>query len=65
MVADKLKRQWLWEVGFDIEDLLHKATREAAAQFILQPQYTDNPQNICEGVITNALQSCSKERSCS
>jgi len=28
---------------------LHKATQEAAAQFILQPQYTDNPQNICEG----------------
>ena len=27
---------------------------EAAAQFILQPQYTNNPQNICEG---NALQS--------
>jgi len=27
---------------------LHKATQEAAAQFILQPQYTDNPENICE-----------------
>ena len=26
---------------------------------------TDNPQNICEGVITNALQSCIKELSCS
>ena len=44
--------------------LLHKSTHEAAAQFILQPQYnTDNPQNICEGVITNAFQSCSKENS--
>jgi len=40
---------------------LLKETREAAAQFILQPQYTDNPQNICEDLITNALQSCSKE----
>ena len=30
-------------------------TRKAAAQFMLQPQCTDNPQNIvCEGVITNA-----------
>ena len=38
-----------------------KLTREAAGQFILQPQYTDNPQNICDGVITNALPSCSKE----
>ena len=33
----------------------------ATAQFIVQPQYTNNPQNIYEGVITNALQSCSKE----
>ena len=38
-----------------------KVTREAPAQFILQLQYTDNPQNICEGVVTNALQICSKE----
>ena len=38
-----------------------KVTREAAGQFILQPQCTDNPQNICEGVITNALQSYSKK----
>jgi len=29
---------------------MHKATQEVAAQFILQPQYTDNPQNICEGI---------------
>ena len=27
----------------------HKATWEAVDQFILQPQYTDNPQNIYEG----------------
>ena len=47
-----------------VEDYLHKATREASAQFLLQPQYTDNPQNICEGVITNTLQICSKELSC-
>jgi len=33
-----------------IEDKVHKATQEAAAQFILQPQYTDNPQNLCEGI---------------
>jgi len=31
----------------------NKATQKAAAQFILQPQYTDT------WVITNALQSCS------
>ena len=24
------------------------------AQFILQPQYTDNPQNVCEVIIRNA-----------
>ena len=32
-------------------------------RFILQPQYSDNPQNICEGVFTNTLQSCGKELS--
>jgi len=37
---------------------LDKVTQKAAAQFILQPQCTDNFQNICERVITNALQSC-------
>ena len=42
-----------------MEDYLYKATGESAAQFILQPQYMDNPQNICERVIINA--SCSKE----
>ena len=60
MVADELKRhaEWLQEACFGMEDLLHNATPEpAVTQFILQPQYTDN---ICEGVITNAL-SCSKE----
>ena len=36
--------------------------QEAAAH--LWPQYTDNPQNTCEGVTTNALQSCSKGVSC-
>ena len=41
--------------------VLLKVTRKAAGQFILQPQYTDNHQNICEGVIANALQSCSKD----
>ena len=35
------------------------------AQFILQPQYTDIPWNICERVITNALPSCSEELACS
>ena len=38
LVANKL---WLREFCFGIEDKLHKATQEAAAQFILQPQYTD------------------------
>ena len=28
---------------------------------LIQPQYADSPQNICEGVITNVLHSCSKE----
>ena len=28
---------------------MHKATWGAVDQFILQPQYTDNPQNIYEG----------------
>ena len=31
--------------------LLDKVTQEAATQFILQPQYTDNFQNICEGAL--------------
>ena len=35
---------------------MHKANREADAQFILQPQHTDNPQNICDGLIKNVLQ---------
>ena len=35
----------------------------SVSRCILQPQYTDNAQNICEGVITNALQSSSKELS--
>ena len=25
------------------------------SQFVLQPQYADKPQNICEEVVTNAL----------
>ena len=33
---------------FGSEDYWHKATCEAAAHLILQPQYTDNPLNICE-----------------
>ena len=43
---------------FGVENYLQKATQETAAHAVhLQPQYTNNPQNICEGVITNALQS--------
>ena len=40
-----------------MEAQLHKATQDEAAQFqvVLQPQYTNNPQNICEWVTTNAL----------
>ena len=36
---------------------LHKATWEhvRAAQFILQPQHTENPQTICEGIHLLAL----------
>ena len=30
----------------------------------LDTEYTENLQNICEGVFTNALQSCSKKLSC-
>ena len=37
---------------------MHNVTREAAAQLILQPQYTADSQIVCERVITNALQSC-------
>ena len=48
LVADKLERQWLWEVCFGIE--LDKVIQEVTAQFILQPQYADNFQNVCEGV---------------
>ena len=50
---------------------MDEVTQETAAQFLLynhntdnprlQPQYTDNPQSMCEGFITNALQTCSKE----
>ena len=29
---------------------LHKATQEATAQLILQPQHTDNSQKICERI---------------
>ena len=46
---------------FGMETKSHKAAPEADVQFTLQPQYTGNPQNIYEGVITNAIQNCSKE----
>ena len=42
-----------------------REVEEEAAQFILQPQYLNYSQNICEGVITNALESCSKKFPCS
>ena len=63
-----LTTEWLYHgcrqaaetvVCFGIRDELHKATQGAAAQFTLQPQYTDNHQNICEGVINECTQSCS------
>ena len=65
LVAGELKRQCSGyeRFTFDVADVLHKSMQGAAAQFILQPQYADNPQNICEGVITNALQSCSVRNS--
>jgi len=40
-----------YEVCFGIEDKLDKVIQEETAQFILQPQYADNFQNICEGVL--------------
>ena len=47
---------------YTVEDILPEETWEAAAyQFIVQPQFLNYPQSICGGVITNALQSCSKE----
>ena len=55
MVVDKLPRQWLLE---GMEDLDNPGT---AGQFILLPQSSDNPQNISEGVVIGALQSCTKE----
>ena len=48
-----------------VQVLKTKLIQKEAAQFLLQPQYTDSFQNICEGVITNAFQSCSKELPCS
>ena len=53
LVTDKLNSQWLLWYG------MHNVTREAAAQLILQPQYTADSQIVWERVITNALQSCS------
>ena len=63
MAADKLKRQWLWEVCFDIERLFAwgNLAEITAAQLTLQLQCSDNPQNIYERVNINALESCSKE----
>ena len=48
LFADKLERQWLREVCFGswYRRLVAQGTQDAAAQFLLQPQYTDNPQNI-------------------
>ena len=57
VVALKLEWQWLLE-GWNT-NCLRQPERQLAS-FMLQPQYTDNLQNICEGIITNALQSCSK-----
>ena len=59
---DVLTTEWLswlqtnwrdsgYEVCFGIEDKLDKVIQEETAQFILQPQYTDDFQNICEGVL--------------
>ena len=46
----------LWPEIFTMV-LIH---RLIALWFIFQPQYTDNPQNVYEGVFTNALQCCCK-----
>ena len=56
LAADKLEIQWLQEVCFSIEEYLDTITQEAAvhAQFILQPQYTANFQNILN---THVIQS--------
>ena len=44
---------------------LKNSERELPSSSYNHAQYTDKPQNICEGVITNAIQSCSKELPCS
>ena len=64
LIANKLERQLLWEGYFGMEDYVCKAIWEGAAQFILQPHCTENPQHLRES-LQNALQSCSKELCCS
>ena len=53
MVAVKL---WFY---YGISNL--KASALMCKHSILQPQYTDNPQNICEEVFTNTHQSYHRE----
>ena len=52
-----LTTQWLPWLQTSCWYGMHNVTREAAAQLILQPQYTADSQIVCERVITNALQS--------
>ena len=69
-----LTTEWLaWlqtscrDSGYERFALVYESNciRQPNRHFIFQPQTTDNPQNICEVVTTNALHSCSKELSCS
>ena len=48
LVADKLRDSSYEKFAFDNRDELQKATQGAATQLILQPQYTENPHNICD-----------------
>ena len=60
MVVVKL---WLWDsyygiIAFGNRKASAGMCKQPGSVHITQPQYTDNPQNICEGIFTNALQSC-------
>ena len=57
MVADKLKRQCMGSLLVSDES---NCIRQPNRQLPSSSYNHDIPQNICEGVITNALQSCSK-----
>ena len=62
LVVYKLERQW----GVKINCMRQPERQLPNSSYNHNTlNLADNPQNICEGVITNALQSCYKELSCS